>query len=80
MSADLQNIAEQAIAMLIAAGADDAWASVGQSRDVEFSYRDGSLEKVKDTTSRQLAVQVYANGRYSSHPTAFNILVQLSQA
>ena len=69
MSADLQNIAEQAIAMLIAAGADDAWASVGQSRDVEFSYRDGSLEKVKDTTSRQLAVQVYANGRYSSHQT-----------
>ena len=37
-----------------------------KSRDVEFNYRDGALEKVKDTTSRMLAVQVYANGRFSS--------------
>jgi PmbA protein len=51
------------------AGADDAWASAGQSRDVEFEYRDGALEKVKDTTSRSLGLQVYANGRYSSHQT-----------
>jgi predicted Zn-dependent protease len=65
----MQTRATQAVEMLLAAGADDAWATAGQSRDVEFSYRDGALEKVKDTTSRQLAVQVYANGRYSSHQT-----------
>ena len=69
MSAEMQNRAAQAIEMLIAAGADDAWATAGQSRDVEFSYRDGALEKVQDTTSRQLSVQVYANQRYSSHQT-----------
>jgi PmbA protein len=69
MSAELQARAEQAIEMLQAAGADDAWATAAQSRDVEFNYRDGGLEKVKDTTSRMLAVQVYANGRYSSHQT-----------
>ena len=69
MSADLQNRAEQAVEMLVAAGADDAWATTVQSRDVDFDYRDGALEKVKDTTSRMLAVQVYANGRYSSHQT-----------
>ncbi len=69
MSADLKNRAEQAIEMLVAAGADDAWATAGQSHDVEFNYRDGALEKVKDTTSRMLAIQVYANGRYSSHQT-----------
>ena len=69
MSADLQERAAQAVAMLIAAGADGAWATAGQSRDVEFSYRDGALEKVQDTLSRQLAVRVYANGRYSSHQT-----------
>ncbi|MDH4073938.1 MAG: TldD/PmbA family protein, partial [Gammaproteobacteria bacterium] len=50
-------------------GADDAWATAMQSRDVEFSYRDGALENVKDATSRSLSVQVYANGRYSSHQT-----------
>jgi PmbA protein len=69
MSADLQKRAEEAVEMLLTAGADDAWATAAQSRDVEFNYRDGGLEKVKDTTSRMLAVQVYANGRYSSHQT-----------
>ncbi|MDP6992772.1 MAG: hypothetical protein QGF87_00330, partial [Woeseiaceae bacterium] len=69
MSADLQNRAEQAVEMLRSAGADDAWATAAHSRDVEFNYRDGALEQVKDTTSRMLAIQVYANGRYSSHQT-----------
>jgi len=55
--------------MLVTAGADDAWATAAQSRNVEFNYRDGALEKVKDTTSRMLAIEVYANGRYSSHQT-----------
>ena len=69
MSADLKNQAINAVALAKKAGADDAWASAGQSRDVEFGYRDGALEKVKDTTSRSLGLQVYANGRYSSHQT-----------
>lgn len=69
MSADLLRNAEEAVETLKAAGADDAWATAAQSRDVEFNYRDGALEKVKDTTSRMLAIEVYANGRYSSHQT-----------
>lgn len=69
MSADLIQRASEAVDMLVEAGADDAWATANVSRDVEFSYRDGALEKVQDTTSRSLAVQVYANGRYSSHQT-----------
>jgi PmbA protein len=69
MSADLQERAAEAVDILLAAGAEDAWATVQLSRDVEFSYRDGALEKVQDSTSKQLAVQVYANDRYSSHQT-----------
>ncbi len=69
MSAELGRRAAQAVAMLKTAGANDAWATARQSRDVEFNYRDGALEKVKDTTSRSLAIQVYAKGRYSSHQT-----------
>ena len=69
MSADLKNRAIQAVELAKKAGADDVWASASQSRDVEFEYRDGALEKVKDTTSRSLGLQVYANGRYSSHET-----------
>ncbi len=69
MSADLEKQAMQAVDLARKAGADQVWATVAQSRDVQFEYRDGALEKVQDTTSRGLAVQVYANGRYSSHQT-----------
>jgi PmbA protein len=69
MSAELQSRAAQAVEMATSAGADDAWASATKSRDVEFQFRDGSLEKVKDTTSRGLVVEIYADGRYSSHQT-----------
>ena len=69
MSADLQGRAVQAVEMAKGAGAAEAWTTASQSRDVEFEYRDGALEKVKDTTSRSLNINVYAAGRYSSHQT-----------
>jgi PmbA protein len=69
MPADLKQQAVQAVELAKSAGAKDAWVTASQSRDVEFNYRDGALEKVKDTTSRSLAVQIYAGGRYSSHQT-----------
>jgi PmbA protein len=69
MSADLQNRAAQAVETAKAAGADEAWGAATQSRDVEFEFRDGALEKVKDTTSRGLIIKVYAENRYSSHQT-----------
>jgi PmbA protein len=69
MLTELGNRAGQAVELAIEAGADDVWAVATQSRDVEFNYRDGALEKVQDATSRNLSVQVYADGRYSSHRT-----------
>jgi PmbA protein len=69
MRADLKNQAAHAVELARKSGAQDAFATASQSRDVEFEYRDGALEKVKDTTSQSLAVQVYANDRYSSHQT-----------
>lgn len=69
MPVDLKTQAAKGIELARKAGASDAWVTATQSRDVEFEYRDGALEKVKDTTSRALAVQVYADGRYSSHQT-----------
>jgi PmbA protein len=69
MSADLQNRAAQAVELAKGAGAAEAWATATQGRDVEFEYRDGALEKVKDTTSRNLSIRIYAGDRYSSHQT-----------
>lgn len=69
MSVDLTSRAQQAVELAKTAGADEVAANIRQSRDVTFEYRDGALEKVKDTTSQGLAIQVYAAGRYSSHQT-----------
>jgi PmbA protein len=69
MLADLEKRAVEAVELTKKSGAEHAWATASQGRDVEFEYRDGALEKVQDTTSRSLAVQVYAEGRYSSHQT-----------
>jgi PmbA protein len=69
MPAKLQEQAIAAVELAKRGGADEAWATASQSRDVEFEYRDGALEKVKDTTAQGLAIQVYADGRYSSHQT-----------
>jgi PmbA protein len=69
MSVDLKTRATQAVDIAQKAGAQDAWSTVSQSRDVQFEYRDGKLEKVKDTTSQSLGIRIYADGRYSSHST-----------
>lgn len=69
MSVDLKARAAQAVELAQNAGAEDAWSTVSQSRDVQFEYRDGSLEKVKDTMSQSLGIRIYAGGRYSSHST-----------
>ena len=69
MSVDLTTQAVNAVALAKSAGADEVAATVALSRDVTFEYRDGALEKVKDTTSQGLSIQVYAAGRYSSHQT-----------
>lgn len=69
MLGELQNRATQAVEIAQDAGAEEAWVSTSRNRDVEFEYRDGALEKVKDTTSQSMSVQIYADGRFSSHRT-----------
>jgi len=69
MSVELKERAAQAVELAQKAGAQDAWSSASKSRDVQFKYRDGKLEKVKDTTSQNLGIRIYAGGRYSSHST-----------
>lgn len=69
MQPDAKLRVADAVQMALEAGADDVFASGTQSRDVEFSYRDGALEKVKDATSRNVSVELYVDGRYSVHAT-----------
>ena len=69
MRKELLEIAAQAVAAAKAAGAQDAWASASRSRDVEFSLRNGKLEKVQDATAKGLSLKLYVDGRYSAHST-----------
>ena len=61
--------AAQALELAIAAGADDARVHASRSREVEYTGRDGALEKVKEATARSLDLNLWVGGRYSSHST-----------
>ncbi|MFH1469989.1 MAG: TldD/PmbA family protein [Pseudomonadota bacterium] len=61
--------AAQAVELCKAAGADDCVAAASRSRSVEFTTRNGTLEKVQESTSRSLELRIYVEGRYSAHST-----------
>ena len=52
-----------------AAGASDAAVDIANSRDVEIEFRDGQLDKVKESTQNSLNINVYADGKFSGHST-----------
>lgn len=67
---DLLEESQAAVARAREAGADDAVASFSTGRSVEYVYRDGQVEKVQESTSKRLTVELYADGRYSAHATS----------
>jgi PmbA protein len=66
---ELLDTAAAAVDMAKKAGANDAWATATRSRDVSFELRNGKLEKVEDSTSRDLRIRLFVDGRYSAHST-----------
>ncbi|MCP4868507.1 MAG: TldD/PmbA family protein [Proteobacteria bacterium] len=66
---ELLTRAQDAVRLAQSSGAQGAWASASRSRKVEFTARDGELEKVQEDTSRSVSLQLYVDGRYSSHST-----------
>ncbi len=61
--------AAAAVEAATSAGAGDAFASAGRSRSVDFAVREGQLEKVSEATTQSLSLEVWVDGRYSSHST-----------
>lgn len=68
--AELLGLAGDALRRAKEAGAQGAVASAFRSRDVGTTFRDGSVETVKDATSRGLSMRLYVDGRYSVHDTS----------
>ncbi len=51
-------------------GADDARISVTRSRDVSVEWRDGSLDRLQESTKQSLSITLYVDGRYSVNGTS----------
>jgi PmbA protein len=67
---DMLAIAESCLAMAKKAGANDAAARTYRVRDVNLDWRDGKVEKIEESTTRGVALQLYVDGRYSSVSTS----------
>ena len=70
MNKEMKDLTAWAIATAKTAGADDSRVSIGSQRSVEISYRQRKPETIKEATTKQLSIQIYVNGRYSSQSTS----------
>ncbi len=52
-----------------AAGVAEAAVNIGNSRAVEIEYRDGQLDKVKESTQNSLNINIYVDNKFSGHST-----------
>jgi PmbA protein len=66
----LLDIARSAAKAAKTAGAKDARAKVSRSREVRVEWRDGKLDRIRESTKRSLSVSLYVDGRYSAGSTS----------
>ncbi|MCU0662738.1 MAG: TldD/PmbA family protein [Myxococcota bacterium] len=69
-TAKLLELARTAAAAAKGAGASDARINVARSRSVEVEWRDGKIDRLKESTTQGLAFSLYVDGRYSSSSTS----------
>lgn len=62
-------IAEWAMKETIAAGANEASATVSNRRTVEIEFRQNKMEKLSESTQNSLTLDIYSDHRYSNHTT-----------
>ncbi len=52
------------------AGAKDARVFLSRSRNVTLEWRDGKLDRIRESTSQGMSISLYVEGRYSSNSTS----------
>ena len=67
---DMLAIAQSCITMAKGAGAKDASARAYRVRDVSLDYRDGKVEKISESTTRGVVIQLYADNKFASVSTS----------
>ena len=67
---DMLAIAQSCIAMAKSAGAAGAAARAYRVRDVTLEFREGRVQKISESTTRGVGIQVYVDNRFSSVSTS----------
>lgn len=70
MSDELLTQAQAAVRRATKAGAQGARARLTRARESSLEWRDGALDRLRESTRRSLAVALYVDGRYSSSTTS----------
>jgi len=50
-------------------GAENTVVIVSKNRSTNIAYRDGQIDQLKESTSNSLFIEIYTEGKYSSHTT-----------
>jgi PmbA protein len=70
MGQEMLDVCTQVLALAKKAGASEAKAALTRRRTIEIAYRQRKPEKIKESTTQNLSVEVYADGRYSAQDTS----------
>ncbi|MFB0518272.1 MAG: TldD/PmbA family protein, partial [Acidobacteriota bacterium] len=70
MNKEMYDLANWLIKTAKSAGADDCRVGIRRTRFVEIDYRQRKPENIKEASSKRLAIEVFANGRYSRQSTS----------
>jgi len=62
----MRDLAVRALGAATKAGAKDARAFVSRSRDVTVEWRDGKLDRIRESTAQSLQMTLFVDGRYSA--------------
>ena len=66
----LEERAGAAVTLAKSLGADEAWASASSTRSTSCEVRNGKVEKMQESNSRRLGLELYVQGRYFQHRTS----------
>jgi predicted Zn-dependent protease len=64
MGQEMLDVCTNALALAKKAGAGEAKARLTRMRTIEIEYRQRKPEKIKESTTQDLSVEVYVDGRW----------------
>ena len=70
MNKEMYDLAAWSIKAAKSAGADQCRVGINKERFVDISYRERKPENIKEASSRNLYIEIFANGRYSGQSTS----------